>query len=102
MTVIIVTILYACFAYKNLGAIEVTLLEREAFRSAIKEYPHTGPRADDIKRIHDKLEPVLPLAEPTGVVYFHLACDLLTIAAVWAKEWQRRKVVEQASGRVAV
>jgi hypothetical protein len=86
-----VTILYACFAYKNLGAIEVTLLERQAFLSAIKEYPATGPNADDIKRLRGVLEPIMPLAEPVGTRYFHIACDLLTIAAIWVKEWRRRR-----------
>src|SRR5262249_48523699 len=96
VTAVLVTVLYACFAYKNLGAIEVTLMERQAFLSAIKDYPATGPNEGDIKRVRDALEPVLPLSEPTGVRYFHLACDLLTIAAVWAKEWRRRKNAEQA------
>jgi hypothetical protein len=90
-TVILVTILYACFAYKNLGAIEVTLMERRAFLSAIREYPAEGPNTADIQRVRHALEPILPLSEPYGVRYFHVACDLLTIAAVWAKEWRRRK-----------
>ncbi len=95
VTVILVTILYACFAYKNLGAIEVTLMERQAFRTAIHDYPTSGANADDIKRVRDALEPILPLADPSGVQYFHWTCDVLTIAAVWAKEWRRRKVAEQ-------
>src|SRR5437588_7136084 len=51
VTVVLITVLYACFAYKNLGAIEVTLMERHAFLSAIKGYPGGGPNADDIKRV---------------------------------------------------
>jgi hypothetical protein len=94
ITVVLVTILYACFAYKNLGAIEVTLMERQAFLTAIRDYPATGRDAADVKRLRDALEPVLPLAEPTGVRYFHVVCDLLTIAAVWAKEWRRRQVAQ--------
>ena len=88
---LLVTVLYACFAYKNLGAIEVTLQERQAILAAIKDYPATGPSADDIHRVREKLEPVLPLSEPTGVRYFHGACDLLTIAALWVAELRRRK-----------
>ena len=94
-TVVLVTILYACFAYKNLGAIEVTLLERQAFLSALKNYPASGPNAADVTRLRDELEPILPLSEPSGVRYFHLFCDLLTIAAVWIKEWLRRQKAEQ-------
>src|SRR5947209_14140815 len=39
VTTVLVAILYVCFAYKNLGAIEATAEEREAIRAAIKEYP---------------------------------------------------------------
>ena len=48
VTVLLVTILYACFAYKNLGAIEATAVEREAILSAIKDYPASGSNANDI------------------------------------------------------
>ena len=91
VTVVVVTILYACFAYKNLGAIEVTLLERQAFLSAIKDYPVSMNKPGDIELVRKYLEPILPLSQSEGVRYFHVACDLLTIAAVWAKEWRRRK-----------
>lgn len=96
LTVVLVTALYVCFAYKNLGAIEVTLLERQAFRSAINKYPAAGSNSEDVTRVREVLEPILPLADPEGVRYFHIACDLLTIAAVWVKEWQRRKRTEQS------
>ena len=101
VTVVVVTILYACFAYKNLGAIEVTLLERQAFLAAIRDYPATGPKAEDIKRIRDRLEPILPLAEPEGVRSFHLSCDVLTLAALWAKEWLRRRRAEPVPATAA-
>ena len=94
-TTVLVSILYACFAYKNLGAIEVTLMERQGFRTAIQQYPASGPNADDIRRVRELLEPTLPLSDPVGLQYFHVACDLLTIAAVWAKEWRRRKTADQ-------
>ena len=101
VTVVLVTILYACFAYKNLGAIEVTLMERGAIFSAIKDYPASGEKGEDVRRVREALEPVLPLSEPTGVRYFHLACDLLTIAILWAKEMRRRKTAEQAPAPAA-
>jgi hypothetical protein len=90
-TAILVTVLFACFAFKNLGAIEATLTQQQAIRSAIADYPVAGPNEGDIKRIRAVLEPHLSLSESTGVRYFHLACDLLTIAAVWAKERRRRE-----------
>jgi hypothetical protein len=90
-TVVLVTILYACFAYKNAGAIEATAAEREAILTAIKAYPASGPNADDVKRVRETLEPTLSPYDIPGARNFHIVCDLLTIAAVWAKEWQRRR-----------
>ena len=91
VTVVLVTILYACFAWKNLGAIEVTAVEREAVLTAIKQHPASS---DDITRVRELLEPTLLPYDIAGARYFHIACDLLTIAALWAKEWQRRKIQE--------
>jgi len=91
VTTILVTVLYACFAYKNLGAIEATAAEERAIRTAIKAYPEVGPTALDINRARTALEPVMPDYDTSGARYFHLACDLLTITAVWVKEWHRRK-----------
>jgi hypothetical protein len=91
VTTILVTILYACFAYKNLGAIEATAEEREAIRLAIKDYPDSGLNGADVKRVRAKLEPQLPEYDIAGARQFHLLCDLLTIAFLWAKEWRRRK-----------
>lgn len=94
VTAILVTILYGCFAYKNLGAIEDTLAERQAIRIAIKDYPASGSNAADIERVRKVLEPTLAFSDAEGVRYFHVACDLLTIAAVWAKEWRRRELAK--------
>ena len=44
--------------------------------------------------LRDVLEPTLQPAEYegfAGVRNFHIACDLMTIAVLWAKEWRRRK-----------
>jgi hypothetical protein len=91
ITTVLVAILYACFAYKNWGAIVATAEEREAIRLAIKEYPDSPSLTDDVKRVRDKLEPKLPAYDIAGAGYFHLACDLLTIAFLAVKEWRRRK-----------
>ncbi len=92
LTVILVTVLYGCFAYKNLGAIEATLQERQAILTAIKGDTTSGPKAEAVSRIHKELYPVLTetAADPQGTRYFHVFCDVLTVAAVWFKEWMRR------------
>jgi hypothetical protein len=101
VTTVLVTILYGCFAYKNVGAIEATAEEREAIRSALKSYPAEGSDEADIKRVRDVLEPTLPPYDIAGARYFHVVCDLLTIAFVWAKEWQRRKVAATPAAAAA-
>src|SRR5438105_1440678 len=68
---ILITVLYAGFAYKNLGAIEATTEEREAFLSALKNYPTNGPDAADINRIRGELLPALQPATVGDVRYFH-------------------------------
>src|SRR5204862_1454427 len=103
VTTLLVTILYAAFAYKNLGAIEATAEERQGILLAIKDYSATGANAADVNRVtaditrvRDKLEPKMPEYDVAGARYFHLVCDLLTIAFLWVKEWQRRKTTEQS------
>ncbi len=88
VTTLLVIVLYGCFAYKNLGAIETTLMERQTFVTAIKEYPASGPSPAD-KRIRELLEPVLTTQAYEGVRNFHLVCDVLTIAFLLAREWRR-------------
>ena len=95
VTTILVTVLFACFAFKNEGAIEATAEEREAIRAAFKEYPETGANAADIKLVRAKVEPTLTAYDIAGARYFHILCALLTIAYVWAKEWRR----ETADGK---
>jgi hypothetical protein len=91
VTVILLTLLYAGFAYKNWGAIEATAEEREAILAAIKDYPSVGPNWADVKRLRDKLEPALPPYDIAGARNFHILCDVLTVIFLWAKEWQRRR-----------
>lgn len=90
VTTILITVLYAGFAYKNLGAITATAAEREAILSALKDSPAAGPIAADVSRVRSRLEPTLTEYDIAGAAYFHFACDLLTVAFLWVKEWRRR------------
>jgi hypothetical protein len=87
VTTLLVTILYSCFAYKNLGAIEDTAQERQAILTALRAYPESSPA---ITRVCGQLEPALPDYDIAGARYFHWACDALTIVLLWVKEWRRR------------
>jgi hypothetical protein len=93
VTTVLVTVLFLCFAYKNMGAIEGTADERQAILLAIKEYPAAG--SAEIERVRDKLVPKLPEYDIAGARYFHVACALLTIAFLGAAEWRRRKAAEE-------
>jgi hypothetical protein len=90
VTTLLVTLLYLGFAYKNDTAIEATAEEREAILAAIKSYPASGASAADIERVRAKVEPKLVEYDVLGARYFHICCDLLTVAYLWAKEWRRR------------
>jgi hypothetical protein len=89
VTAVLITILFACFAFKNEGAIEATAVEREAIRAAFKDYPLIAANAADVKLVRDRVEPTLTAYDIAGARYFHIVCALLTIAYVWAKEWRR-------------
>lgn len=91
VTTILVSILYICFAYKNLGAIEDTAEQREAILAAVKAYQPTGANAADVEAVRKQLQPKLTEYDVAGARHFHIGCDVLTIAFLWAKEWRRRK-----------
>lgn len=92
VTTALVTVLYAFFAYKNMGAIEETTLEREAILATLKQHVPPAPDAEEVKRLRDRLEPTLTPSTQSDVRYFHIAADVLTIAALWAMEWRRRRL----------
>jgi hypothetical protein len=98
-TTLIVTILYAGFAYKNLGAIEATAEERQAVRLAILDFPDRS--GVDIKRVRDKLEATMPEYDIAGARHFHWACDGLLIAFLWIKEWYRKKAQRSDAHHIA-
>ncbi|HZW06532.1 MAG TPA: hypothetical protein VFF65_05365 [Phycisphaerales bacterium] len=95
VTTLLVTVLFCFFAYKNCGAIgDVTAQRLEVFaalksegdRSAALAAAGHAPTAD--RRIEAALNP--PAFE--GVRNFHIASDVLTVAALWAMEMRRRRV----------
>lgn len=90
VTTVLIAVLFACFAYKNLGAIEATAEERQAILALIKDYPATGPNAADIERVRKRLEPALPEYDVGGARTFHLVCNVLTLLFLGVKEWRRR------------
>ena len=89
LTAILVSVLYSFFAFKNCGAILVVPLERYAVLQSIKEYPSGGAAAAATPRVRGLIEPTLNPPAYEGVRNFHIASDMLTLAAVWAMERRR-------------
>jgi hypothetical protein len=94
VTTALVAVLYCFFAYKNLGAIgDVTAqrlavldsLKAEGSRQSAVAAAGAAPKVD--RTIEGTLNP--PLFD--GVRTFHIATDVLTIAALWAMELRRRR-----------
>jgi len=96
ITGILVTILYVSFAYKNLGAIRDVTYERYAILAAIKEVPAEGAGT-----ARAKIEPTLNPPEYPGVRNFHVMCDVLTVAALWAMELRRKRAWAERSAAAA-
>jgi hypothetical protein len=93
VTAVLVSVLYVFFAYKNLGAIRDVTFQRHAVLAAIKEAPADGASQDGVPvtRLRQLVEPTLVAPDYDGVRNFHVASDVLTLAAIWAMEWRRRR-----------
>lgn len=92
LTCVLITVLFSCFAYKNLGAIHDVTVQRLAVVETIDQYPLTttaGPDADGTKQVRGKLESTLVAPAYEGVRNFHVVCDLLTIVVFWGMELRR-------------
>lgn len=81
----LVSVLFLCFAYKNLGAIGEATVQRHAVLAAMEDTPSDGGPARPL------IEPTLNPPALDGVQKFHWTSTLLTLAAIWAMERRRRK-----------
>jgi hypothetical protein len=99
ITTLIVSVLFALFAYKNLDAMYDTTQERVATIQAIKQFDSSGTNAASLKQTRDLLEPTLTPATYGSVRATHVTSDVLTIAALWAMEFRRRRLKSRASAQ---
>jgi hypothetical protein len=88
ITVSLVSVLFCCFAYKNLDAIHDTAAQRSAALQAISALAPQLSASDD-RQVAQTLAPTLVSPDYDGVRNFHVASDVLTIAAIWAMELRR-------------
>jgi hypothetical protein len=94
ITTALVSILFALFAYKNLDAMYDTTAQRFATLQAIKQFDSSGATLPSSKQVRDLIEPTLTPATYGSVRATHVTSDILTIAAIWAMEFRRRKLRE--------
>lgn len=94
---LIISVLYCCFAYKNLGAIEETTIQRSAVIQSIHDrtYIWTMPPMNPPQ--NDAIERTLVSPSYASVRNFHVFCDLLTLVALWTMERRRRRSARDLS-----
>ena len=99
ITAILVTVLFAFFAYKNLGAIHDVTEQRTAAATLIRNSAPAAVSGDvtNLTQLRQTLEPTLVTPAYEGVRNFHIASDVLTIAAFWAMEYRRRRIAAAAA-----
>jgi hypothetical protein len=91
ITTLIVCLLFALFAYENLGALHDVTAQRFALLQSIKEF--AGANASGPVAVTRSLvEPTLTPASWESVRRTHITSDLLTIAALMAMEFRRRRL----------
>ncbi len=95
ITTALVCLLFALFAYENLGAMRDVTAQRFAVLQSIKEFDAGGATASPT-RARALLEPTLTPATFGSVRTTHVVSDLLTIAALVAMEFRRRRLTSIA------
>ena len=93
ITTLLVCILFALFAYENLGAMKDCTAQRFAVLDAIKQFDADGVAANP-KAVRELIEPTLTPATYSSVKVTHVTSDVLTILALIAMEFRRRTLGE--------
>ena len=91
LTTTLVSILFAVFAYKNLGGIYDATIQRYAILDLIRKAP--APAEEN------PITPTLLPPDYPGVRNYHIAVDALTILTLWAMERRRRRSSPPAAGQ---
>ena len=94
LTTALVCLLFALFAYENLGAMKDVTAQRFALLEAIQQFDAGNGATPNPKRARERLEPTLSPATYSSVKVTHLSSDILTILALIAMELRRRTLRE--------
>jgi hypothetical protein len=93
VTTLLVSILFALFAYNNLGAMKDCTAQRFAVLEAIRAFDRGGGTATpNPKSMQDLLEPTLTPATYESVRRTHLTSDIGTIITLMVMEIRRRRL----------
>lgn len=90
LTTVLVCLLFALFAYENLGAMKDVTAQRYALLDSIRQFETNN----ESKSVRARLEPTLTPATYSSVRVTHLTSDVLTILALVAMELRRRSLRE--------
>ncbi len=93
ITTVLVCLLFALFAYENLGALRDVTAQRFAVLQALKDFPVNAA----LQPVRTLLEPTLTPATYGSVRTTHIVSDVLAIAALLAMEWRRRRLTNAAA-----
>lgn len=95
ITTALVCLLFALFAYENLGAMHDATAQRFALLQAVKDFPPDDGAAA-VRQTRTLLEPTLTPATYGSVKTTHITSDLLALAALIAMEFRRRRLTTVA------
>jgi len=92
LTTFVVCLLFALFAYENLGAMKDCTAQRFAMLEAVKKFDANGGAQTDPNALRQLLEPTLTPASWQSVKVTHLTSDVLTIVGLVVMELRRRRL----------
>ena len=92
ITTALVCLLFALFAYENLGAMKDVTAQRFALLEAIQHFDANNGATTNPTPVRERLEPTLTPATYSSVRITHLTSDILTILALVAMELRRRSL----------
>lgn len=93
VTTALVCLLFALFAYENLGALKDVTAQRFALLETIRQFDANNSTTN-LGPARERLQPTLTPATYSSVRRTHVASDILTILALIAMELRRRTLGE--------
>lgn len=91
LTTALITVLFCIFALRNLSGIHDVIEHRRAALQAIQSYPEEALAAESGHPVQrGSIEGTLQPTDYASARNFHVAADVLTIAALWGMERRRR------------